>query len=160
MIHRAVCSALSLLALTLLAPTASARIEELPSFQFTYAPGVIAYGIACDAQDRVYVAEPGHHVSIWSADGQALGGFDSVAQPNGIAIGPDGHVWLTTSDSADVREFTREGVLLTTLTSPGPILNYPLITHFMDPRSIAVGADGRVYIADQGVDVIAASLVQ
>ncbi len=73
-------------------------------------------------------------------DGAGDGQFN---EPRGVAVGPDGTVFVTDTTNNQVSAFTAAGVFLrrwgTTGSGDG---------QFNDPRGVAVGADGTVFVTD------------
>jgi NHL repeat. len=69
--------------------------------------------VAVDARGRIFVTDPtGFRVLVFDAQGQPLLAFgqygDDAASfllPQGIAIGPDGHVWVVDSGGHRVMAF-------------------------------------------------------
>jgi RHS repeat-associated protein len=61
----------------------------------------------------------------------------SLSYPRGVAVGPDGSLYIADTNNSSVRQVDPKGII-TKLASIG------------DPESVAVGPDGRVYIADYG----------
>ncbi|MBN1660244.1 MAG: TIGR03663 family protein [Anaerolineae bacterium] len=88
---------------------------------------------------------------VWGETGTEPGQFN---HPRGVAAGPDGNVYVTDSDNDRVQVFDDEGRLLRVWGShcaldtglgcatPGGA------GQFQEPWGIAVGPDGRVYVAD------------
>ena len=64
------------------------------------------------------------------------------AGPLRVAVGPDGSIFVLTTDS-QVQKYAPDGTLLASWGAAG---SQP--GQFLYPRDIAVGADGRVYVAD------------
>ncbi len=90
-------------------------------------------------------------VQTWGEVGTEPG---QINHPRDVAAGPDGNVYVTDSDNDRVQVFDAEGRLLHTwgsrcaldtglgCTTPGGE------GQFQEPWGIAVGPDGRVYVAD------------
>ena len=68
-------------------------------------------------------------------------GQRALADPYGVAIGPDGDVWVADTGRDQIAEFTPSGRLM---TSFGGGLD--------QPQAVAVGAAGDVWVADTGHD--------
>ena len=81
----------------------------------------------------------GVFVSDWSIN--IAGGWP----PAGIAVAPDGSVYVADESNHSIQKFTSEGVFVrkwgTFGTGDG---------NFHEPRGITVGSDDTVYIADYG----------
>ncbi len=75
---------------------------------------------------------------MWGANGSEPGQFKD---PHGIAVGPDGNVYVADTWNHRVQKFDANGKFLKQW-QPDP--------GFWGPRSIAVGDDGNVYVADTG----------
>ncbi len=108
------------------------------------------WGIAVDAQDRIYVSDYGNNrVQVFSPEGEWLGGWGGVGGrpgsfrgPVGIAVGPQGNVYVADAFNYRVQVFTPEGEFLRSWT--GPAGEQQPFT----PWGIAVGPDGSVYATD------------
>ena len=107
--------------------------------------------IADSRNHRVLHLDPtGKTLQVWGffADGLAspapLGGFN---EPWGVAVGPDGSVYVTDTWNYRVQKFTADGKPLLTWGKNG-LADSP--DSFYGPRGIAVDAQGRVYVADTG----------
>jgi len=61
-----------------------------------------------------------------------------LRHPSGIAVGPDGTVWIVDNNSYLLRSVTTDGVIRTNAKG------------FDGPQGVAVGPDGTVYVADRG----------
>lgn len=118
-------------------------------------------GLAVASDGTVYVADSrNNRIQHLTADGQLLeqwGGFSDLSQgggedgmfyePWGVAVGPDGSVYVTDTWNHRVQKFTANGQFITkwgffgTAESPDA---------FWGPRGIAVDSQGHVYVADTG----------
>jgi tripartite motif-containing protein 71 len=78
----------------------------------------------------------------------AVGAQAPVGQfnnPSGVAVAPDGTVYVADSDNHRIQRFSAAGELLGAWGSPGTGDG-----QFSSPRSVAVAPDGTVYVADTG----------
>ena len=108
-------------------------------------------GLAVDPKGDLLVADTHYHrVLRYSADGTLLGQFGSEGSgpgqflyPTGIAIGPDGSLFVSEYGGSDrIQVFTPEGRLLRSWGTYGKAPG-----QFDRPQSIAI-ANGRAYVAD------------
>jgi DNA-binding beta-propeller fold protein YncE len=121
-------------------------------------------GIAVSPDGKVSVLDDARAVvETYEPDGTVVGSFDPLAGiaggANGLATDSDGNLYVSTVDPNEVRRFDPAGNLTGTFGAPssGP-------GAFSDqPVSIAVDADGRVYVTqiltsttDHGVHIFAA----
>lgn len=110
------------------------------------------WGLALDDQGNVYVADTwNHRVQKFDAQGNFLLDWGAVGQfapgdpngagvffgPRGIAIGPEGHVYVTDTGNKRVQVFDDQGNFLWEF---GGQLN--------EPVGIAISAAGEVFVAD------------
>jgi uncharacterized protein (TIGR03663 family) len=97
-------------------------------------------------------------VQVWGTIGTESGQFN---HPRGIAVGPDGYIYVVDSDNHRVQVFDGEGIfvrqwgsrcdLSTGTGCVDPDGNGPLVAgdgQFLEPWGVAVAGDGRVYVAD------------
>jgi len=117
-------------------------------------------GVATDPKGFVYVAETkawdgrpdasydrvqkltagGRFLAAWGESGQGDGQFNL---PVGIAVGPDGVVYVADTYSSRIQAFSPAGAFLQKWGSFGHMGG-----EFNCPQGIAVSPDGRVYVAD------------
>jgi phospholipase C len=117
------------------------------------------YGVALDPTGDIWVASPsyadGNAVYEFSPAGTQLLAFGAVqasygamSNVGGIAVGPDGRVYVTQPDYGWVTVYNPDGSFYTEF---GPQAN---ATHagqdLAFPQDVAVGAGGQVYVADSG----------
>lgn len=120
-------------------------------------------GIALAADGSVYVADTeNHRIQHLDADGQVLQTWGSFAasaegapapngsfnEPWGVAVGPDGAVYVADTWNHRIQKFTPEGQFITTwgygISQTGDPFG------FYGPRAVAVDGEGRVYVTDTG----------
>ena len=92
-----------------------------------------------------------------STDGS--GGAARFAYPAGITFGSDGSLLIADSYNYTVRKVTPSGVVNTLAGypggfSPGSVDGPGSVARFNSPRGIAVGGDGRLYVADTGNNTV------
>jgi uncharacterized protein (TIGR03663 family) len=117
-------------------------------------------GVAVAADGSVYVADSrNNRIQKFDADGNLLltwgtfGTLDTGAGPGvlnepwGVAIGPDGSVYVTDTWNHRVQKFDANGQFLTMWGTFG---QGETADAFWGPRGIAVDPQGRVYVADTG----------
>jgi len=123
-------------------------------------------GIAIGKDSDIYVADSrNHRILRIAADGSVLnewGSFADLAQgdapigtfnePWGVAVGPDGSVYVTDTWNHRVQKFAKDGTPVKTWGQFGqPSPEFPDSNYFLwGPRGIAVDSQGRVLVADTG----------
>ena len=126
------------------------------------APRSIAAGLDGD----IYVADSrNHRILHIGADGTLLkewgtfadqqGGNASIGtfnEPWGVAVGPDGSVYVSDTWNHRVQKFTKDGKPVITWGQYGqPSPDLPeSSSYFWGPRGIAVDSQGHVFVADTG----------
>lgn len=126
------------------------------------APRAIAHGengdlyIADSRNHRIlHIASDGSLLHEWGAFGDAVTGnapLGTFNEPWGVAVGPDGSVYVTDTWNHRVQKFTRDGQPLLMWGQYGqPQPGDPnSLRSFWGPRGIAVDANGNVLVADTG----------
>ena len=126
------------------------------------APRAIAAGMnedlyVADSRNHriLHIASDGSLLQEWGmfadqATGEApIGTFN---EPWGVAVGPDGSVYVSDTWNHRVQKFTEDGEPVQMWGQYGqPLPEVPESSSFFwGPRGIAVGPDGRVFLADTG----------
>lgn len=127
------------------------------------AEGQLSYprGIAVSPSGLIYVADSqNHRIQKFSADGEYLSSWGTYAivdtgnapggtfnEPWGIAVAPDGNVFVADTWNHRIQKFTADGKFITMWGAPG-LAESP--TQFWGPRGIAVDSNGLVYVTDTG----------
>ncbi len=148
-------------------PYSLSRIDLVPDFSFGSSgnqPGqfVAPRAIAAAPDGSLYVADSMNHriqhmdsngtlIKEWGTyanidQGDAPGG--TFNEPWGVAVGPDGAVYVADTWNHRVQKFTSDGVFLTMWGAP--ISNSTAEITFYGPRAIAVNAQGEVFVSDTG----------
>jgi RHS repeat-associated protein len=134
-------------------------------------PGAVAVGpdgslyIADTLNDRIRKVTPDGTISTVAGDGtcKCLGDGGpaiaaSLSRPGGIAVGPDGSLYISDTQDNRVREVTSDGAI-NTIAGTGT-QGYSgdgapaTAANLNNPEGVAVGTDGSIYIADSGNSVI------
>jgi tripartite motif-containing protein 71 len=113
-------------------------------------------GVTFDASGNLWVADSGANmveefglsgnlITSWSVPSDGSGVDDD---PGGIAVDPNGHVFLTSPQSSrnDVEEYTRTGTFIATIASSGSGNG-----QVENPIGVAVDeTNGDLYVVDDG----------
>ncbi len=141
----------------------------------TNGPGAAAsftspFGVTSDASGNVFVADQGNNlirminssgvVSTLAGSGalgaqNGMGSSASFYLPSAVAVDKGGNVYVADFDNNLVREVSPSGVV-STLAGSGQAgsANPSTTASFSGPTGTAVDAQGNVYVADQGNNVI------
>jgi predicted membrane-bound mannosyltransferase/DNA-binding beta-propeller fold protein YncE len=117
--------------------------------------------IAIAPDDTIYVADSqNHRIQAFSAEGAFIRSWGMYApvdsgnapggtfnEPWGIAVGPDGAVYVADTWNHRIQKFRADGTFITMWGVPG-LAEQP--NQFWGPRGIAVDAQNRVYVTDTG----------
>ena len=122
--------------------------------------------IAAGFNEDIYVADSrNHRILHIGADGNLLQEWGTFAdnanldapigtfnEPWGVAVGPDGSVYVSDTWNHRVQKFSADGEPITTWGQYGqPFPEDPASkSYFWGPRGIAVDSQGRVFLADTG----------
>jgi len=120
-----------------------------------------AHGIAWAPDGTLYIADTNNNrIEHFSASGQLLkswgtaGDVDAGSAPGGtfkepwgIAVGPDGSVYVADTWNYRIQKFTADGQFVTMWGTSG---QGDTPTAFWGPRGVAVDQSGNVYVTDTG----------
>src|SRR5918992_1657480 len=111
-----------------------------------------ATSVAVDAGDNVWVFNRGEHpVIMFDREGnfRRAWGEGVFRRAHGIAVGPDGTLWLTDDLHHTIRQFTPEGKCLLTIGDPDQPSTLQGGKPFNRPTHVAISPKtGDVYISD------------
>jgi uncharacterized protein (TIGR03663 family) len=95
--------------------------------------------LGMSVQDRVYA------LTEASGEGSSPGQF---SQPRGVAVGPDGSIYVVDTGNLRVQKFGKQGNFLAQWGGMGSLDGEFAMVQGFGPTGIAVGTDGSVYVAD------------
>lgn len=132
------------------APASPARAYDMIKFlgdiRADFSQRIIA---VASAGERVYaIDEKSGKLHIFDEGGaliRSAAGPGFLSGPRGLAVGPDGSVFVADTKGNRVQVFDGEGKFLRTIGSRGSDPG-----ELSRPVSVAVGTDGRVYVSDTG----------
>lgn len=107
----------------------------------THAPGCAAASVLCLGAGLA-VASPITFLNGWGSSGSAEGQFSF---PRGMAVGPDGTVYVADTGNNRIEVFNAAGTFENIIGSAGAGAG-----QFASPRSLAVSNGGSIYVADTG----------
>ena len=124
-------------------------------------------GVAADASGNVYVADSSNHtirqitpggvVSTLAGSAGSFGSTDGTGNaarfhnPNGLAVGSSGNVYVADQSNHTIRQITSDGVVSTLAglaSSGGSADGTGSVARFNFPAGVAVDGSGNVYVAD------------
>jgi sugar lactone lactonase YvrE len=131
-------------------------------------------GVAVDASGNLYIGDSGNHTirkiapdgtvttmaglaaSAGSADGTGTAArFNS---PYGLALGPDGNLYVADRENSTIRRITPAGEVTTFAGAAGtyddPRDGTGADARFLNPEALAFDAQGNLYVADFGAGAI------
>lgn len=122
------------------------------------------HGLAVAPDGSLYVADSNNHrIQKFDPSGKfllAFGSFSGANNPNpqegtfnepwGVAVGPDGSVYVADTWNHRIQKFDSNGNFLTAWGTAGQTEAGGQPTIFWGPRDVAVSKDGRVYVTDTG----------
>ena len=127
-------------------------VEPWPAAMLKYWSFESVVGVAVNSLDEVHVLGLSKHpLTIWSADGLLVSSWGEgtfSANPHGIYIDRDDHVWTVDRDYHIVTEHSPGGDVLRTLGNrllPSPTaIGEP----FNMPSGVAMGPNGDIFVSD------------
>jgi streptogramin lyase len=121
--------------------------------------------VVCNITHRVHAVSAGGVVSVLAGSGvrgseDGTGEDASFDEPFGIAVEPSGSLIIAEYNGRRIRRVTRSGVVTTVAgigyDASAPVDGPVAVASFVSPESVAVGADGTIYVADSGAHRIRA----
>jgi DNA-binding beta-propeller fold protein YncE len=104
----------------------------------------LPHAIVIDKQGRVYVGDrENQRIQIFDTGGKFLKEWTGIGYPYGLAITPDQHILMADGGYDRIVELDANGKILGALGEPGHAPG-----QFAWAHALAVGADGRLYVAD------------
>ncbi len=73
-------------------------------------------------------------------------GPQGLSTYSGIALAPNGNLYIATNLTGTISEYTTDGILVRMILDPGPFTSLPIATG--NPQSLAVDPQGTIYYAD------------
>ncbi len=114
------------------------------------APDGSLYVTDTEAHQVIHISPEGEILHRWGEFADILSGDappGTMQQPWGVAVGPDGSVYLADTWNHRIQKFTSEGKFLTMWGYFGQAEQPDA---FWGPRDVAVDAQGRVFVSDTG----------
>jgi len=129
-------------------------------------------GVAVDRSGNVYVADTGNStirkitsagiVSTFAGSAGAIGSADGVSaaarfnSPEGVAVDQNGYVYVADSGNQIIRKVSPEGAVTTLAGTAGQLGSADgtgSAAQFVLPDSLAVDADGNIFVTDSATSV-------
>jgi DNA-binding beta-propeller fold protein YncE len=121
-------------------------IKFLGNIQAEFSQKIVA---VASSGERVYaIDERTGELHVFEEGGKLLrtaAGAGDLSGPKGLAVGPDGNVFVADTKNSRVQVFDPDGKHLRTVGTKGSAPG-----ELSRPVSVAVGADGRVFVSDTG----------
>lgn len=118
----------------------------------------IRFGLSFEGCPQAKIVETVAGVVGQAGSNDGIGTAARFNAPRGVAVGPDGNIYVADTGSATIRRIDPlTGVVKTIAGEPdvqGTNDGPPFLAHFMSPSGIDVDASGRVFIADAGAHTI------
>ena len=122
-------------------------------------------GVAVDADGNVLIADTENHRirslttdgTITTVAGTGAAGFSGdggvatrarLSNPRGVAVGPNGNVYIADSGNNRIRVVRADGSIETVVGGDGP--RFAGESGLVDPHSVTVDREGNLFIADTG----------
>ena len=126
------------------------EVQFTNAHDIAYAPNGTFY-IADSGNNRIqHVSATGLFLGAWGTKGSVDAGNapgGTFNEPWGIAVGPDGSVYVADTWNYRIQKFTSDGTFVTMWGTAGQA-DSP--TAFWGPRGLAVDKKGNVYVTDTG----------
>ena len=127
------------------------------------AVGGSPYGVAANATGHLFVSDPASgRVAVLGPGGEPAGelpapggqagpGAGTMDWPAGVAVGPDGRVYVAERNAGRVLVFGAGGAVG---AEPAAISQAGPAGRLLAPSGVAVGASGELYVADAAADAV------
>ena len=129
--------------------------------------------MSVDGSGNVFVVDHGNHtirkitssgvVSTLAGSSDGRGTNARFRYPSGVAVGRDGTVYVADTDNQVIKSITADGEVATIGGSnggTGSTDGSSTTARFLNPKGLAVSADGKLYIADLGNRTIRLGVAQ
>ena len=134
---------------------------------------LVPYAMSVDGSGNVFVVDHGNHtirkitssgvVSTLAGSSDGRGTNARFRYPSGVAVGRDGTVYVADTDNQVIKSITADGEVATIGGSnggTGSTDGSSTTARFLNPKGLAVSADGKLYIADLGNRTIRLGVAQ
>jgi len=104
----------------------------------------LPHSVVVDAQDRVLVADrENYRIQVFDSNGRFLEEWADVGSPWGLALAPDGGIWVADGHNNRIVKLSSDGKTVGVLSGPGKLPGQLNFAHH-----IAVGPDGALYVSE------------